>query len=77
MQCHGTEGRAGGGLEIYPSDSIYDFVVFNSADIKDLHVHERPVGGGGGTSLLGVFIDIYHIYIEQNEEPEHEFPLLV
>ena len=41
VQCFGTEGR---GPEWKPDDNgrVYEFVVFNAGDIKDLHVHQGP-----------------------------------
>jgi Scd6-like Sm domain len=42
VTVHGTEGRKKNIKEVSPSDTMYDYVVFKSADIINLSVHETP-----------------------------------
>ncbi|SAM03380.1 hypothetical protein [Absidia glauca] len=44
VQSFGTEGRRGGHIqdEIPPSPSIFQYIVFRGADVKDLQVFEAP-----------------------------------
>ncbi|AGO11808.1 AaceriADR037Wp [[Ashbya] aceris (nom. inval.)] len=39
VRCFGTEGRRGGGAEeVYPNPAVYNSVVFNGNDVKDLSI---------------------------------------
>ena len=42
VRSFGTEDRVAGPGHVPPSTSIFEYVIFNGADIKDLHVCEAP-----------------------------------
>eukprot|EP00624_Nannochloropsis_granulata_P003203 evm.model.NODE_26190_length_16781_cov_17.422977.3 len=43
VKCLGTEGRTPAGGQAYPADdTVYDYILFEASDIKDLHVHDAP-----------------------------------
>ena len=53
VRSYGSEGRRNGIDRVFPSDRVFEYIVFRGSDVKDLKISDEPPEPLNQVSRLG------------------------